>query len=51
MFRMMNPKDSNIYRQSIFRLTYDSFGVERVYEHPIFYKHTIPIGIGFAKIL
>ena len=45
----MNLKDSNIYRKKAFRLTYDSKGVEREYEHCNFYKYAIPLGLTSQK--
>jgi hypothetical protein len=46
---MMNPTDSNIYRQLILRSTCDSKGVEHGYKHLIFYKYAIPLGLAWQK--
>jgi hypothetical protein len=49
MVEVMNPKDSNVYRNSIYRTTYDSEGVERGLRTFPFYKHVIPSGLASRK--
>ena len=39
------PSESNVYSKLGFRKSYDSFGVERVFERINFYKHAIPSGL------
>jgi hypothetical protein len=49
MVGVMNPKDSNVYRKSICRITCDSEGVERGLRTFLFYKHAIPKGLASQK--
>ena len=50
MVSILTPSESNVYSKLVFRLPYDSFGVERVLKRINFYKHAIPLGLGFQKI-
>jgi len=43
----LTPSESYVLSILGFIPPYDSFGVERVYERIHFYKHAIPLGLGF----
>ena len=45
MVELLTPKESNVCSQWTFLPPYDSFGVERGYEHIHVYKHTIHSGL------
>ena len=47
----MTPSESYVYSKLGFDPLYDSFGVERIYERINFYKHSIPLGLGFQMCL
>ena len=51
MLGAKNPKDSNIYRKLVSRLTYDSIRSRTRYECSSFYKYVIPSGLVFAEVL
>ena len=50
MVSTLTPSESHVYSKLEFHPPYDSFGVERVFVRICFYKHAIPLGLGFSKV-